>query len=401
MEHATVALESLTPIVARVLRIEDITSSEPSANYLVRYRGQLYGDSAQAYDQLAEALQSYEITPIFRNEAGRHAIFLIPSPAVARPSNPLVNLVLFVLTVISVLFTGISFASNEANTGSILQLFLHNLPIGIAYTVSLLSILVAHEFGHYLVGRYHAAPMTLPYFLPLPPPISPLGTLGAVILRKGPIKNKRILLDIGIAGPLAGFVVAIPVLLIGLSLSKIDVINLSPGQSLMLEGNSLIYLAAKYTVFGKLLPAPSSYGNTPVLLYWLKYFFTSQPLPVGGLDVMIHPVAWAGWAGLLVTAMNLIPVGQLDGGHAMHALFGERSRLLEPIVIGILVLMGFAWNGWWLWAFLVFLVSRLRDEPLDTITPLDGRRKFLAALALAIFILAFSPVPLVFFGNGL
>ena len=169
----------------------------------------------------------------------------------------------------------------------------------------------------------------------------------------------------------------------------------------MLEGNSLIYLAAKYAVFGQLLPAPSSYGNTPVFLYWLNYFFTSKPLPVGGLDVMIHPVAWAGWAGLLVTAMNLIPVGQLDGGHAIHALLGERSRLLEPVIIGVLVLMGFAWNGWWFWAFLVFLVSRMRDEPLDSITPVDGRRKLMAVLALVVFILAFSPVPLVFFGNGL
>lgn len=401
IEQAPIEFETLTPMVARVLRIEDITSGDANVNYIVRYRGQLYGDSAEAYDQLAEALRRLEITPVFRAEGGRHAIFLLHSLAAARPSNPWVNLILFALTVISVLITGILFASNDTSGGGFMDMFWRSLPTGIAYTISLLAILLAHEFGHYLVGRHHAAPMTLPYFVPLPPPFSPLGTLGAVILRKGPIKNKRDLLDIGVAGPLAGLIVAIPVLLIGLALSKVDVINLLAGESLMLEGNSLIYLAAKYAVFGQLLPAPSSYGNVTPLLYWLRYFFTGQPLPVGGIDVMIHPVAWAGWAGLLVTALNLIPAGQLDGGHVMHALLGERSRYLSPVVIGILIVMGFAWNGWWLWAFLVLLVSRLRDEPLDTITPLDTRRKLLAILALMVFILAFSPVPLVIFGGNL
>ncbi len=163
--------------------------------------------------------------------------------------------------------------------------------------------------------------VTLPYFLPFP--LSPFGTLGAFIQLKEPPRNKRILMDIGIAGPLAGLVVAIPVLLLGLSLSKVEPINLAPGQGFTLEGNSLLYLFAKFLVFGRLLPAPSSYGNLPPVLYWIRYFFTSQPLPLGGMDVMIHPIAWAGWAGLLVTAINLIPAGQLDGGHLMYVLLGK------------------------------------------------------------------------------
>ena len=267
------------------------------------------------------------------------------------------------------------------------------MPSGIPFAASLLAILGAHEFGHYLAGRYHHTHVTLPYFLPFP--FSPFGTLGAFIQLKEPPRNKRILMDIGIAGPLAGLVVAIPVLLFGLSLSKVEPIHLSPGQGFTLEGNSLLYLFAKFLVFGRLLPAPSSYGNLSPVLYWIRYFFTSQPLPLGGMDVMIHPVAWAGWAGLLVTAINLIPAGQLDGGHLMYVLLGKRVRALWPFILAILVLLGFVWTGWWLWAALIFFLGRIYAEPLDQITQLDPPRKAIAVLGIIIFFLVFTPVPLV------
>jgi membrane-associated protease RseP (regulator of RpoE activity) len=219
--------------------------------------------------------------------------------------------------------------------------------------------------------------------------------MGAFIRLKEPPKNKRILLDIGIAGPLAGLVVAIPVLLYGLSLSKLDTITLHPGQAFTLEGNSLLYLAAKFLIFGQLLPAPASYGGVSPLFYWVRYFFTSQPLPLGGVDVLISPVAWAGWAGLLVTALNLIPAGQLDGGHVMYVLLGKRARQLWPAIMIALILLGFAWSGWWLWALLIFMLGRLYAEPLDQITPLDPRRRAVAWLGILIFFLVFTPVPLV------
>jgi membrane-associated protease RseP (regulator of RpoE activity) len=227
--------------------------------------------------------------------------------------------------------------------------------------------------------------------------------MGAFIQLKEPPKNKRILLDIGIAGPLAGLVVAIPVLLYGLSLSKVQPINLAPGQGFQLEGNSIIYLLAKFLVFGQLLPAPSSYGGLSPLLYWVRYFFTSQPLPLGGVDVLIHPIAWAGWAGLLVTALNLIPAGQLDGGHLVYVLLGKRARLLFPFILGALLLLGLVgWQGWWLWAILIFIFGRIYAEPLDQITALDSRRKAVAMLGVILFILVFTPVPLVqaFAGGG-
>jgi membrane-associated protease RseP (regulator of RpoE activity) len=389
-------IETLTPIVARVMSIEDVTAGDPKKDYLVRYRGQIYGDSAEAYERLAEQLRPLQVTPMFRQDKDRHAVLLLPGILEPKPSNPLINLILFVLTLFSVMLSGALFASDSLTATNakdfLLQLW-SALPSGIPFAASLLAILGAHEFGHYLAGRYHHTHVTLPYFLPLP--LSPFGTLGAFIQLKEPPRNKRILMDIGIAGPLAGLVVAIPVLLLGLSLSKVEPIHLTQGQVFTLEGNSLLYLFAKFLVFGRLLPAPSSYGNLPPVLYWIRYFFTSQPLPLGGVDVMIHPVAWAGWAGLLVTAINLIPAGQLDGGHLMYVLLGKRVRALWPFILAILVLLGFVWTGWWLWAALIFFLGRIYAEPLDQITQLDPPRKVMAVLGIIIFFLVFTPVPLV------
>ncbi len=389
-------IETLTPIVARVMSIEDVTAGDPKKDYLVRYRGQIYGESAEAYERLAEQLRPFQVTPMFRQDKDRHAVLLLPGIIEAKPSNPLVNLILFVLTVLSVMLSGALFASDSLNASNakdfVLQLW-HALPSGIPFAASLMAILGAHEFGHYLAGRYHRTHVTLPYFLPFP--LSPFGTLGAFIQLKEPPRNKRILMDIGIAGPLAGLVVAIPVLLLGLSLSTVEPIRLSQGQVFTLEGNSLLYLFAKFLVFGRLLPAPSSYGSLPPILYWIRYFFTSQPLPLGGVDVMIHPIAWAGWAGLLVTALNLIPAGQLDGGHLIYVLLGKRARALWPFILAILVLLGFVWTGWWLWAGLIFFLGRIYAEPLDQITQLDQPRKVMAVLGIIIFFLVFTPVPLV------
>ncbi len=133
----------------------------------------------------------------------------------------------------------------------------------------------------------------------------------------------------------------------------------------------------------------------PPLLYWLRYFFTGTPTPIGGQDVILHPIAWAAWIGLLVTALNLIPAGQLDGGHIVNGLFGQkRAILLLPVILVCLALLGLVWVGWWLWAFLIFFLGRVYAEPLDQITPLDPKRKALAVVCLVIFILVFTPVPL-------
>ena len=385
--------------VSKIMRIEEKDWGKEKQNYIIRYRGKLYGESSEAYDKLAESLKDFDITPLFRLEEDRHTIVLVKGVIKPRPPNKLVNLILFILTVISVLFAGVISNYSGPLTTEIDLVWPHlfeALKLGLAFTISLLAILLAHEFGHYLAARYHKTIVTLPYFIPFP--LSPFGTMGAFIQLKEPPKNKRILLDIGIAGPLAGLVIAIPVLFIGLSLSEVDRLPLVMDQAVSLEGNSILYLLAKFIVFGQWLPGPGGYAGLNPIIYWVRYFFTGLPLPFGGVDVLLHPVAWAGWAGLLVTALNLIPAGQLDGGHIIYTLLGKKSRMVLPFVLIALIALGTVWSGWWLWALLIFLLGRVHAEPLDQITPLDPNRRVLAVFGLLVFILVFTPVPLSIFG---
>ncbi len=398
--------EQLTSTVSRYMAIDDYTLGDAKKGYLVRYRGKLRdSDSEKAYDQIASTFRAQDITPLFRREKDRHVILLVPGVIRAGRSKVWVNIALFIATVLSVLFAGTLYTLGGIYAGpaapsfqDMLPYILESLGGGLAFTVSLLAILLAHEFGHYLAGRYHKTHVTLPYFIPFP--LSLFGTMGAFIQLKEPPRNKRILLDIGIAGPLAGLVIAVPVLILGLSLSQIGSIPtyLPAGSGLTIEGNSLLYLFSKFLVFGQLLPSPGDFGGLSPLVYWVRYFFTGQPLPLGGLDVMLHPVAWAGWAGLLVTALNLIPAGQLDGGHVIYVLFGKKAEVLLPFILVALVMLGFFWPGWWLWAFLIFLLGRMHAEPLDQITSLDPQRRAVAILGLVIFVLVFTPVPLLSVG---
>ena len=388
------------PLVKQVFRIDDVTWGTENQNYLVRYRGELLIDSQEAYEKLSSGLKSHEVTPMFRVEDEQETIVLLKGVVRPRPSNPWINLLLFIITGVSVVFAGTFFEYRGPLTTDFNQLWPFLLPAilrGLAFAGSLLAILLAHEFGHYLAARYHRSAVTLPYFIPFP--FSPFGTMGAFIQLKEPPKNKRILLDIGIAGPLAGLFVALPLVFIGLSLSQIDKIPviLSPGQAIQLEGNSLLYLLMKYIVFGEWLPAPTNFAGVNPLIYWVRYFFTGQPVPYGAVDVILHPVAWAGWAGLLITALNLIPAGQLDGGHVLYTLLGKKARIFLPFILIALIILGTVWSGWWLWAFLIFLLGRSFAEPLDQITPLDTRRQAVAIFGLLVFVLVFTPIPLSLF----
>jgi membrane-associated protease RseP (regulator of RpoE activity) len=385
------------PLVKQVFRIQDVTWGTEKQNFIVRYHGELLLDSQLAFEKLSKNLKVMDVTPLFRMEADQETIVLLKGVVRPKPSNPWINLILFILTAISIVFAGTFFEYSGPLTSDLNELLPHLLPTlyrGMAFAASLLAILLAHEFGHYLAARYHKSAVTLPYFIPFP--FSPFGTMGAFIQLKEPPINKRILLDIGIAGPLAGLVVAIPLLYLGLRLSEFPS-PLIPGDVGSLEGNSLLYLVMKFIVFGEWLPAPGSFAGVNPLLYWLRYFFTGQPAPYGGFDVLLHPVAWAGWAGLLITALNLIPAGQLDGGHIVYALFGKRSRIIMPFILVALIILGTVWPGWWLWAFMIFLLGRSHAEPLDQITPLDSRRKALAVFGLIVFVLVFTPIPLSIF----
>lgn len=388
--------DELDGIIRRFFSIEDITQGGIQQGYAMRYRGRLVtGDSAAAYDQLTTLLKPHALTPLFRFENRQHVILLVPARPEPKPNRPGLNLVMFLLTLVSVLVSGGLMSMQTEPSDNLLTAAGQFLQAGWPFALSLLAILAAHEFGHYFAGRAHGVHVTLPFFIPLP--MSALGTMGAVISMKDPPRNRRALMDIAVAGPIAGYIVSIIVILIGLSLSRLEVIptSFTTSQGLQMEGNSLTYLLLKYLSFGKLLPEPASYGDVTPLFYWIRYFFTGRPLPLGALDVIIHPVAWAGWAGLLVTSLNLLPAGQLDGGHIIQLLFGKKwaQRILPVILVG-LVGLGFAWSGWWFWAVFVMIFGRSYAETYDEITPLGTPRKLLGALALVVFVLTFIPIPL-------
>lgn len=403
-------IDFLNSQVSRIFHVEDVTVGNPK-EWIARYRGYLLQeDTVAAYDQLAEALRPYNITPLFRKERdNKQLIYLVPNPPVPRLNSRLfINITLFILTVFSMMLMGVDVppgaaAADEAST---IQFLFRNILSGWPFALSMMGILFAHEMGHYLMCRYYNVPASLPYFLPAPL-ISPLGTLGAFIMMRGIPKNKRVLFDVGVAGPLAGLIIAIPVLFIGLSISDLGLIgHAAPGTTGFLEGNSLFYLFSKLLVFGKLLPEPVNMSGLSPVVYWVRYFFTGQPVPFNGQDVMLDPVALAGWAGLLVTALNLIPIGTLDGGHVAYGLFGEKARRIFPVAIGALValsilpsLLTFSLRSvnlsWLLWVFILFWLGNVRTQPLDDITPLDGTRRALGFFMLLVFVLLFTPIPMV------
>lgn len=339
---------------------QETTYNAPESDH-VRFRGQLLCAPEACYEELRRRFERHGYTPLLRRE-GRETV-VIAMPAVFRPapSRWQLNLVLFILTVLSTLLTGALY--HEDFTG---QNLAREIWLGWPFSLSLLAILGAHEMGHYVAARYHGAPVTLPYFIPFP--LSPIGTMGAVIRLKAPLKNRRALLDMGVAGPLAGMAVAIPVLIYGLATSGMGP---PPAGAYYQEGNSILYAVLKRLIFDRWLPAD-------------------------GLDVQLNMIAWAGWVGLLVTALNLIPVGQLDGGHVLYTLLGRRAALLFWPAVLSLITFALFYNVvmWWVWGVLLFVLGRQYAVPLDDVTRLDRPRLLIAFFAMLLFFLIFMPNPL-------
>ena len=239
---------------------------------------------------------------------------------------------------------------------------------GLWYSVSILAILGAHEFGHYYACRYYGVDASLPYFVPAPLPLT--GTLGAFIRIRQTIPGKRELFDIGIAGPIAGFVVAIPVLLVGMSLSRVTALPTDTRGFIEL-GEPLLFKGAAWLFWGT---------------------------PSDGYSINMHPMAFAAWFGLLATALNLFPIGQLDGGHISYAVLGRKSTLVTLGTLGCLIGLTFVSSSWIVWTVLtvVMLVAFGPRHPrtIDEEVPLDRGRLWLAAAALLMFIVCFTPTPI-------
>jgi membrane-associated protease RseP (regulator of RpoE activity) len=383
----------LRPSVAQVMDIQDVTMGRNEA-YTVRFRGRLKMDSQEAYAKLEPEFHQRNFTPLFRLEDDQHVILAVAGVVKPRQTNPWINYALFGLTLLSMFFAGATYQLGATATdfGQLMIDSITHLYVGWPFAVSMFSILVAHEFGHYFAARLHKSPTTLPYFIPMP--LSPFGTMGAVIAITAPVRNRRVLHDIGVAGPLAGLVVAIGVLFIGLLQSPLTTIAVPEGTAASMEGQSILYLLLKFIVFGKLLPLPVDFGFGGPVIYWIRYFLTTTPFPNGAQDVLLGQVAWAGWAGLLITGLNLIPAGQLDGGHTLFVLIGKRVQKIIPVILVVLAALGLFWTGWWLWAAIIYFVNRRPAELLDEITPLDSRRRVIAVTVLIIFFLVVTPIPL-------
>ena len=269
---------------------------------------------------------------------------------------PFLHIILFILTLFSTLFVG------AMQTGADLLKDPGQIYRGLPFALSLMIILLTHELSHYFASKRHGVKATLPYFIPAP---TIIGTFGAFIKMKSPIVTRKALIDIGASGPIAGFVVSVAASAVGLRVSEIVPVAQTKGALNL--GDSILFSLLSNAVIG-VTPADA--------------------------DILLNPIAFAGWIGLFVTSINLIPVGQLDGGHIAYAFLGEKHTGLSFILVLMMSLLGFfLWEGWVVWAVLL-LVLGLRHPPvIYWENALDGRRKLTGWIAFLIFIITFIPVP--------
>jgi membrane-associated protease RseP (regulator of RpoE activity) len=280
-----------------------------------------------------------------------------PSPVFSGP-RVWIHVVLFLATLFTTLLAG----SIQQGVNPFSQP--RGWILGIPFSFTLMAILLTHEMGHYLTSRWHGVAASLPYFIPAP---SFIGTFGAFIRMTSPIMQKRALLDIGASGPIAGFVLSIAAVAVGLRYSTVLEADVNfPGIGL---GSPLIFSLLSHLVIG---PVEEGY------------------------DVLLHPVAFAGWIGLFVTALNLIPIGQLDGGHVAYAVFGHRHRIISILMIPALLILGYLyWPGWYLWAVLPLIFGINHPPTRDAPYPIDRRRRRIGWLCLITCILCFTPHPFI------
>jgi membrane-associated protease RseP (regulator of RpoE activity) len=271
---------------------------------------------------------------------------------------PVLHLLLFFATLVTTCMAGAFQQGANPFTNPV------TLLSGLPFAATLMAILLFHEMGHYLLARVHGVRASLPYFIPGPPFF--VGTFGAFIRMKSPPANRRALFDVGAAGPWAGVILAIPAVILGLSLSEVR--PLSPTEGGIILGDSLLFSALTYLVLG---------------------------VSADDVSIILHPVALAGWFGLFVTFLNLLPVGQLDGGHVTYSLFGRTHRWISRVALVAILLLGFqGWQGWFVWAVLLSLLGIDHPPTLDLFSSLDLRRKLYGWCTVGLFALTFIPVPI-------
>lgn len=324
-----------------------------------------------SFNLVLKELNDKDLYPIYRKNEENLTFRIAGKKGKKRGITPAFHAILLVATIFTVTVAGyIWWAGGDIEKS-------------LYFMIGLMSILGGHELGHALVARRNRVDATLPFFLPVPPFFA-FGTMGAVIFMNSPIPDRKSLFDIGIAGPLTGFVISLPVLVIGISLSNYLPFDPAAEGSPFLLGTPLLFNAISHLILG------------------------SEP---HGHILQAHPIAIAGWAGIFVTSLNLLPMGQLDGGHVIRSVFPKRFKRIYKIIFKLLFIMGAAgilaqiynlkwlikltWPGWMFWAVFVYFMTKLdHPGPLNDVTPLDTARKVMSVLILIVFLVSFTPVPI-------
>jgi membrane-associated protease RseP (regulator of RpoE activity) len=317
------------------------------------------------FDKLRDDLSSKGFIPLLSKKHGEYIIYVMPKPPMKKKSIA-IPIILLGITLLTTILSGSFLFAEKLDINELTDP--ENLINGfLFFSFPLISILGIHETGHYLVSKKHKLTPSLPFFIPIPPnPIFPLGTMGAYISMREPIPNRKALLDIGAAGPICGFLVAIPVTIIGLTMSTLTPLTEIPSGSPML-------------------------GEPPLFLLLMRILLEIPP----GSTVMLHPTAFAGWVGLLVTAINLLPAGQLDGGHIIRAILGDKQKYATWGTLAIMIGLGIFYPAWIFFAFLIiFILGSRHPPPLNDLDTLDTKRKWIALATLGIFVLSFTPIPI-------
>ena len=322
----------------------------------------------EKFDNLRRSLGEKGYIPMLRYEKGEHIIYVIKKKS--KKEKPVwINIFLLIGVIITTIITGSILHIGYFDLWSLsnpLDIFTPvNLLYGaVFFSLPLMSILIIHEMGHYYISKKHGVATSLPFFLPIPPifPSFNIGTFGALISSRDPIPDKKALFDIGLAGPLAGFIVAIPITAIGI-------------------------ITAEIVPIPDPIPAGEAIFGTSILIQLLVQGLLEIP---NGFTIDMNPILFAGWVGLLITSINLLPAGQLDGGHIFRAFLGKKQKYAGWIAIIVLL-----FTGWWFFAFIiVFVMGLMHPPPLNDDTELDIKRKLLFLVALAILILCFIPDPI-------
>ena len=359
--------QQLSSMISDVFKV----SGTSSGRNVIIFEGTLKMESKAAYDRLSERFKSSEYVPFLYQENDK--VYLkalhrsLAGRGASRQTRPLINLLLFLATIITTTFMGAALFQGIDVLREPLR-----ITAGLPYSLTLLAILGAHELGHYFTARYYGIQVTLPFFIPVP---FFLGTLGAFIQMRSLVKDKKALFDVGIAGPLAGLFIAIPALIIGIQNSKIITGPLSSGGGMTISQSILLNLIEQIAL-GRVTGEDAT--------------------------IILNPMAFAGWIGLIVTALNLIPIGQLDGGHISYSLFGgRRSQIIAFAAFAALIFRGIYSQiyqpnelqpPWFVWAIVIFFLVGFRRVPvLNDIPSLDTKRLLLGGLAFLLLFLIIAP----------